>query len=166
MGDFATTTSISELLPRTLVGNSTTSDTAGANIFSRHIDRAENTVRAMIGVRYDVSAFRVGTTTTNVPPLIRTLTEDMASYYFLRGNFAQDGGIRQEYFDDFKNAQKTLEEIREGKQALLYTDGTEVAPRSSARYLTNTDYSHIFNLDDPSAWAVDVDQESDIDGTR
>ena len=167
MGIYATTTSISELVPQYLVGNTTTSDTAGTNIFSRHIDRAEGLVNSFVGARYDASAFRVGTTTTNVPPILRTLSEDIASWLAFRGSYVQDGARRQEYLGSYESAMKMLADIRDGKTKLAYTNGAEVPPRTSARYLSSTEgYTPVFGLDDPESWAVDPDQIDDMASDR
>ena len=166
MGDYATTSSISELVPGYLVGNTSTSDTAGVAVFSRHIDRAEGMVKSFASARYDVSAFRVGTTTTNVPPMLRTLAEDIASWYAIRGSYVQDGGRKQEYLSSFEIAADTLKDLRDGKIKLAYTDGSEVPPRS-ARFLSSTDgYTPVFGLDAPESWAVDEDQLDDMSSAR
>lgn len=166
MGDYATTTAISELLPQFLSSNTTTSDAAGTSIYSRHIDRAEAVVKSFAGSRYDLSAFRINTTTTNVPPILRTLSEDITCWFSIRGAYVQDGGIKQEYLDAFNRAYEMLKEIREGLTKLTYTDGSEVPPRSS-RFLSSTEsYSHVFNMDDPESWAVDQDQIDDMDTAR
>lgn len=49
MGEYATTTSISELAPQLLSGNTSTSDAPGVAMFSRHIDRAEGVVKSYCG---------------------------------------------------------------------------------------------------------------------
>ena len=166
MGVYATTTSISELLPRYLSGNTTTSDTAGTNIFSRHVDRAEGIVMTYAGVRYDVSGFRVATTTTNVPPLLRSLAEDIACWYAARGSYVQDGQLKQEYADKYREMLVQLEEIRDGKTGLAYTDGAAVPPRST-RFVSNTQtYTPVFDMDGPETWDVDPDQLSDIESDR
>jgi hypothetical protein len=166
MGIYATTSSISELMPGYLVGNTTASDTVGAALFSRHIDRAEGIVMSTVGARYDVAAFRVGTTTTNVPPMLRTLSEDIACWFAARAAYAQDGNRKQMYLDAFEIAKETLTDIRDGKTKLAYTDGAEVPPRSAARFLSSTNYTPIFGLDDPESWAVDDDQRNDIADSR
>lgn len=167
MGDYATTTSISELMPNYLSGNTTTSDAGGANRFSRHIDRAESIVKTYVGARYDVSAFRVGTTTTNVPPVLRTLSEDVACWFAARAAYAQDGELKQAYLSEFERAVGMLEGIRDGKTGLLYTDGSEVPPVASSRFISSTaNYSHVFNLDDPDQWAIDDDQVDDMSDAR
>lgn len=165
MGDYATTTSISELLPQLLSGNTTTSDATTTNMFSRHIDRAEDIVTSFVGARYDVSVFIIGTTTTNLPPLMRTLTEDLACWFSIRGAYVQDGGRRQEYLDDYNSAKKMLEEIRDGKTKLMYSNGSAV-PGISNRFLSSTEYAPVFNLDEDTNWEVDPDQIDDIAGDR
>lgn len=166
MGDYATTTSISELMPRFLSGNTTTSDAALTAVFSRAIDRAESLVKAYAGVRYDVSGFRVGTTTTNVPPILRTYAEDIACYYAARAAYAQDGNLKQEYLPDYEQAKEELALVRDGKTGLVYTDGSSV-PVRTGRYLSSTEgYQPVFDMDDEESWEVDPDQLDDIAGER
>ena len=151
MGTYATTTSISELLPNFLRGNTTTSDTAGVNLFSRHIDRAEGVVNSHIRARYSLPF-------TTIPPIIRTLSEDISCWYAARAAYAQDSQLRQEYLDAFQGAMETLKEIREGDLKLAITDGTAVAPLSSNRMLVNTEgYQSTFDMDDPKSWEIDPD---------
>mgnify|MGYP001603168569 CR=1 FL=1 len=161
MGSYATTTAISELLPQYLVGNTTTSDTAGMNIFSRHVDRTEGIVNAYISARYDILAL----TSTTLPPILRAITEDIASFMSLRGTILQNSDLGTERKQAYDRAWKDLEALRDGDIKLAATNGTEVATRT-ARMLTSTDYSHIFNLDDPQSWKVDDDQVDDIGDTR
>ena len=157
MGLYATTSSISELLPNFLRGNTTTSDTAGVNLFSRHIDRAEGVVNSYIRARYSLP-FITATTTTNVPPIIRTLTEDITCWYTARASYAQDSQLRQEYLDTFKGAMETLGEIRDGELKLAQTAGTAATVLSANRMLSSTEgYQSTFDMDKPSAWEVDPD---------
>lgn len=166
MGEYATTSSISELLPSFLAGNTTTSDTAGVALFSRHIDRAEGVVKSYCGARYDLSGLRVGTTTTNVPPLLRTLSEDIASYFAMRGSYVQDGNQKQAYLDEYKLAMDTLNLIRRGELKLADTSGAELAGRSG-RYVSSTqNYSPVFDLDEPESWSVDKDKLDDMESAR
>lgn len=166
MGVYATTTSISELVPRFLIGNTTTSDTAGTAIFSRHIDRAEGRVMAYASARYDVSGFRVGTTTTNVPPLLRSLAEDVASWYAVRGSHVQDGQLKQQYLAEYEDALRVLESIRDGKTALAYTDGSEVPVRSGMYGSSTEGWAPVFDMDGEGNWKVDPDQLTEIEGNR
>ena len=160
MGAYATVTSFSLLLPNVLKGNTTTSDTFGTAMLSSHIDRAENTVNAYLSTRYTLPF-------TSVPPIIRTLSEDIACYYFIRASYVQDGQRKNEYQDSFKIAITTLENIRDGKTQLVLTDGTMVNPMSSNRYLSSTkDYAPTFDLDSPRAWRTDYNRLEDIEEGR
>lgn len=166
MGSYATTTSLSELVPFFLIGNTTSSDTAGTNIFSRHIDRAEGVINSYVTARYSLP-FIIGTTTTNVPPLLRTLSEDIACYYLMRGAYTQDGQNRNEYITEYKLAMETLDLIKEGEIKLSYTDGSMVPTLSNTRVLASSeDYTPIFGLDDPANWARDEDEIDDQESAR
>jgi phage gp36-like protein len=159
MGGYATTTSISDLAPGYLQDDTTSVDQVGAARFSRHIDRAESMVNAAVGRRYALP-FIVATTTTNVPPLLRTLTEDIATYYALRGSFSQDGKVKNPYLVEYESAIKLLKEIAAGTMPLTYTDGSEVPANSSNLFLSSTkDYVPVFGLDDAPDWRRDPDEE-------
>ncbi len=146
--------------------NTTTSDTAGEAIFTRHIDRAEGIVKSYCAARFDLSGFRVGTTTTNVPPILRTLTEDIASYFAMRGSYVQDGNQKQAYLEEYKMAMETLEQIRDGKMTLADTTGAAVGTRSG-RYISSTqNYTPVFDLDEPESWQVDSDKQDDMNEAR
>ena len=160
MGLYATTTSISELLPFYLVGNTSTSDTAGVNIFSRHVDRTEGVVNSYMAARYSLPFVA-----TTIPVIIRAITEDIASWMSIRGTTMQNSDLGRERSQAFDRAWDDLKAIRDGALKLTITDGSELATRTT-RYLTSTDYTHVFNLDDPDSWAVDEDQVDDIAGDR
>ena len=165
MGFYATTTSLSELIPNFLKQNTTTSDTAGTAMFSRHIDRAESVINSAISRLY-ILPFIVGTTTTNVPPILRTLTEDIACYYALRSSYTQDGASKNPYLDAYKSAMDMLADLAKGEIKLADTSGSLVAVRSS-RYLSDKEgYTPIFGLDDENEWKRDPDEVSDQEAAR
>jgi phage gp36-like protein len=162
MGRYATTSSISELVPNFLKGNTTTSDTAGTATFSRHIDRAEAVVDGYLAARYAVPF-----TTTAVPPLVKKWAEDIACFNALRATYAQDGQIRQEYVHAYEDSQKQLEAAAAGQLALLLSDGSFAPTRPSTRMLSTTlGYTPIFGRDDESAWKRDDDEVSDTEAGR
>jgi len=165
MGLYATTTSLSELVPNFLRQNTTTSDTAGTSMFSRHIDRAESVVNSAVSRLYSLP-FITGTTTTNVPPILRTLSEDIACYYALRSAYTQDGASKNPYVDAYKVAMDTLNDIADGKIKLADTLGSLVAVRPT-RYLSDKEgYTPIFGLDDPNEWKRDEDEITDQEAAR
>lgn len=162
MGRYATTTSISELVPNFLKGNTTTSDTTGAAIFSRHIDRAEAVIDGYLAARYAVPF-----TTTSVPTLVRKWAEDIATYNALRATYAQDGQLRQEYVHAFEDSQKQLEAARDGLLLLTLTDGSDAPAKTTVRMLSTTQgYTPIFGRDDEVNWKRDDDEVSDTETER
>jgi len=162
MGLYLSTTAISLILPGYLKGNTSTSDTAGVNIFSRQIANAESKVNSVIGARYDITAFTSG----SIPPLLTKLTEDIAVYnvILLSGYRADD---RNEYLDDYKNANETLNQIIAGEINLTFTDGSLVSVKSTKRFLSSTkDYTPITGLDSETSWKRDSDEISDQSDAR
>lgn len=160
MGSYATTTSIPNLLPQFLKGNSTGSDAVGASAFSAHIDRAEGLVNSKLTSRYALPF-------TTVPPLVRSMAEDIACYYALRAAIAQDGQVDNKQIERFKEALTTLDEVAKGDTALTLTDGSLAPSNVNNRILSSTlTYAPTFNLDEPKAWAVDEDRLSDIQDAR
>ena len=153
-------------MPGFLAGNTSSSDTAGTNIFSRHITRSEAIVNAAVTARYSLP-FIVATITTNVPPIMRTLSEDIACYFTVRASHMRDGASRNEYADDYLRALDTLEKIEKGDITLTYTDGSAVATRSTGRFLSSEEnYTPIFGRDDPKDWERDADEVDDQANAR
>lgn len=160
MGLYATTTSIPNLLPQFLKGNSTGSDAGGAAAFSAHIDRAEAVVNSKLTNRFALPF-------TTVPPLVRSMAEDIACFYALRAAIAQDGQVDNKQIERFSPAFDTLDQVAAGKMGLALTDGSAVSANSTSRIRSSTlDYAPTFNLDDPKDWAIDEDRLSDIGDAR
>ena len=159
MGLYATTTSFPSLIPNLLAGNST-ADSAGVDALSAHITRAESIVNSYLSARYSIPF-------TVVPPIVRTLSEDIASYFHIRGVSVQDGQRDNPWYTSYKLAIDMLEDIKDGKTQLSLTDGSAVGPVSTSRFLSSTDgYSQTFNLDTPDNWGVDSDRLDDIEDGR
>lgn len=162
MGLYATTTSLSELIPRTLIGNTTTADTYGTAIFTRSILKAEAKIDACLSSRYSLPF-----TATEIPPLVRSLAEDIACYMYIRSTYVQDGERENVYLDSFKEAKETLISITEGKIQLVNTAGANITPLSSSRYKSSTiNYVSIFELDDDKNWDLGNERATDIADAR
>lgn len=160
MGIYATTTSLSVLLPGFLRDNTTTTDAEGVKHFDKHIDRAEGVVNGYCGQRYSLPF-------VTVPPLVRAITEDIAVYFTIRGTLNQDGKVRNVYLDDYKLAMNTLQKIADGELALFDTSGTAVDALSSHRFLSSTqNYDPIFGNDDAKSWQRDADEIADTEARR
>lgn len=156
MGNYATTTSFSALIPNILAGNTTTADAAGEAALAAHIIRAESVVNSYISARYSLPF-------TVVPPIVRTLSEDIASWFHIRGVSAQDGQRDNPWYLTYKEDLKILTDIRDGKTQMALTDGSAVGPISTNRFISSTQgFAQTFNLDSPESWAVDPDREDEI----
>lgn len=160
MGTYATTSSLSQLIPNFLSGNTTTSDVAGTGMFSRHIDRAESIVNTYVTARYSLPF-------TTIPPVLRTLSEDLACYFAVRSAYTQDGQNTNQYYPEYKEAIKTLEAIQKGDLKLALTDGSVIPTATNNRYISSTEnYTPVFGPDDPENWKVDPDQVDDQANAR
>lgn len=160
MGTYATTTSIPLLLPFALKTNTTTGDTAGVDVFSKQITRAEGLVNGYIAARYSLPF-------STVPPLITTITEDISCYYFIRSTYVQDGERKNEYADSFKEAIKQLEQIRDGKTPLALTSGALIPQITSGKFISSTqNYAPTFDEGNPEQWDIDPDKEDDIQSAK
>lgn len=160
MGIYATTSSLPFLLPFALKGNSA-SDTTGVAIFSKCIDRAESVVNSFLATRYSMPF-------SPVPPVVATISEDLACCYFVRGSYVQDGQRENRYDEKFCNAaMELLQQMKDGKIPLTLTDGSLVPTRAASRMLSNTEnYSPTFNQDEPTNWAVSSNRLDEIEGER
>jgi phage gp36-like protein len=159
MGLYATTTSFVNIMPNILAGNST-SDSSGVDAIAAHIIRAESIVNSYLSARYSLPF-------TVIPPIVRTLSEDIASYFHIRGVSVQDGQRDNPWFLSYKLAIEMLADIKDSKVGLSLTDGSAVSPASSSRFISSTEgYSQTFNLDCPTNWAVDSDRKDEIKDGR
>lgn len=160
MGLYATTTSIALLLPNFLRDNTTTTDAEGQSIFSLHIDRAESLVNAKVAQRYSLPF-------STVPPLIRTITQDIATYMAIRGTLNQDGKVKNVYLEDYEKAMSLLDEVVSGAITLVDTQGTALATLGEQRFQSSTiDRSPIFGLDEAQNWQRDADEIAETEASR
>lgn len=154
MGSYATTSSLALLLPNALSGNTTTSDTEAVNTFSKHIDRAEGEINGVMAGKYTLPF-------TTVPPSVRSWSEDLACFYFLRAAVSQDGRIGDSSAGMFKDAHARLVEARDKgfKDILTLTDGSVLSPIVSGRYKSSTENEGpVFDLDTATSWKADEDR--------
>jgi len=160
MGNYATTTSISEILPGFLKGNTTTTDAFGTSVMARRFNDAEAEINGVIAARYSLPF-------TTVPPLVRSLTAKLAAGYAIRDGFAVEGLRRNQYLDDFKEAKDTLKMLVTGDMKLTYTDGSLVPVNTSSRFKSSAEnYTPIFGRDEPKKWTRDQDEIDDTSNAR
>lgn len=158
MGSYATTSSLSQLIPNALAGGTTTSDTEATATFSKHIERAEGDINAVLAEKYSLPF-------STVPPSIRSWAEDLACFYFLRAAVAQDGRVGDTSADRFKGSYDRLVDAQKNgfRGVLSLTEGSYVPRMTANMFRSSTkDYAPTFDQDDPKEWGVDPDRLDDI----
>jgi len=163
---YSTGTTILILLPG--LPQTTTSSPAYTNttaLIDQHIARADNIINSKIATRYDVSSF-----TTSVPPLLKTLSEDITSFFTYRSEFSSDNQNSNEWTDKFNEAKTMLDELRDGDMDLVDSGGNiidEITTSTIDRIESTTeDYQSFFDEDKSTNWKVDEDKITDIEDNR
>jgi len=136
-------------------------------VIKKHIPRASSIINGKIVRRYDISAW----TQTTVPPTLKSICEDIVTYYSLRSLFSGDNSNINEWTEKYYDpAMDELKMIQEGEVDLYNSAGSLIAERSTtgdAKVESNTeDYSPTFGEDKHTSWAVDSDKLDDISDDR
>ena len=144
-------------LPQTTTSTPQYTDTS--MILSANIVKAENIINGKIARRYSVPF-----SSTAVPPLVITLTEDIATYLSYRSFYSQDNQNKTEIFSELKDtALAILDQLSKSEMDLVDTSGSLLSERSSADYSSMVDsntrsYQPLFDIDDP----LDQDFNQDL----
>lgn len=152
---YSSATSILLIIPG-LAETSTVTD-----LVSRHIARADAIIDSKITRRY-------ATPISPTPPLLGSLSEDIASYYTYRSFYRQDNANRTEQLAELADmAFKTLDEIRDGKLDLVDSSGSQIGERTAEASIgildsTTKDYQPFFDVDDELNHKFDADLIDDI----
>lgn len=164
---YSTVTTILTLLPGLPQTSTQNGHSETVALVTQHIARADNVINAKIAQRYSVGGFD---TSGSVPPLLKTISEDIASYYTFRSEFGGDNQNSNEWTDKFKEALTLLDELREGDLDLVNTTGSiiseNVASSVDIIQSDNMDYQPFFDEDSVTSWKVDTDKISSISDNR
>ncbi len=129
------------------------------------IEKAEAEIDSCLAAKYSLPF-------TTVPPLVRSLADDLAQYHLYLALYSSDNMARNEYVETFRawnrNPYKVLENIQNETAFLTLTDGSLVGTKSKARSVrtTHADYSPTFNVDESTSWAQDSDLLDEIADER
>lgn len=93
-----------------------------------------------------------------LPAIIKSLAEDIASYFVMRGLYAGNTPSINEWIDRYKDAKKILEDIAAGTKQI---EGITVDV--GAIQSTTKDYKSTFDERDETNWGVDSDKIDDLD---
>lgn len=137
---YANSTTVLQLVPGINVGQSSTADALNA-----HIRRADDIINGMLGRRYAVPF-----TTTTVPPMVRTIAEDLASGMLFRSLYTRDSQNKNEWTEVLiDQAFKMLEKIAEYEVDLRDTAGSLIGETDSGSRVDSSteNFAPIFDLD-------------------
>lgn len=91
------------------------------------------------------------------PAIIKSLAEDIASYYVMRGLYSGKMPSTNEWIDRYKEAKETLEKIANG---ILQMEGITIDV--GAIQSTTKDYKRTFDERDETCWGPDPDKIEDL----
>jgi len=126
---------------------------------STHIKVADRKDEAMAGIQIDITDQGIGTHTIQrlFPAIIKSLAEDIASYYVMRGLYSGKMPSTNEWIDRYKEAKKLLEKIAEGT---LQIEG--ITLKIGTVQSSTKDYKRTFDERDETNWKTDPDKLEDL----
>lgn len=131
-----------------------------------HITRAESFVNTHIVRRYDISGFSA----SGHPPVLKTLTEDITAYYYLRPQFTGDNQNNNEWVEAYLKAEEMLKDLKDGNCDLIDEDNGIIEERTDANEDriegNNEDYHPTFDQGEVLSQYVDPDKISDIQSAK
>jgi len=143
-----------------MIGDTTTSDQTLTTVFSSFIDKGETHFNAVAAKNYTLPFI-------TVPPLAREISFDLAAYWTIRAFSTRDWPNRNELLDDYKMVFDQLKDLENGDLKLSLTDGSIISEALSSLISSNREgQDPIFDVDEPTAWAVDQDRLDDLEGSR
>lgn len=161
---YCSITAIYTALPK--LPNTTTGEgfSICAKTINLHIRRADGRINGKCSRRYSVP-FSV------TPPYIRTLAEDIVSYYTYRSFFTSDNLNKSDYLEELKEtAYADLDLIMNGDIDLVDTSGSAVPGITTElvdRVGSNTEnYATYFDIDDSLDWDFDEDLKTEVKDGR
>jgi len=92
-----------------------------------------------------------------VPAIIKSLSEDIAAYYVMRGLYSGKMPSTNEWIDRYKEAKETLKEMAEGKKQIEGITVDMGTVQSSTK-----DYKRTFDERDETNWKTDPDKLEDL----
>ena len=94
---------------------------------------------------------------SETPAIIKSLAEDIASYYVMRGLYSGKMPSTNEWIDRYKEAKDTLEKIAEGN---LQIEG--ITLKVGTVQSSTKDYKRTFDERDETNWKTDPDKLEDL----
>jgi len=154
------TSTVLHLLPNLPLSSGAAAWSSTNAIIHKAMQQSESLINGYCARRYT-------TPFTTVPPMIRTICEDITCYQAMRQLYSRDSQNVNDWVGDFKTAMDMLIEIRDKKIDLANTAGSLLDEKSTnTRIDSTTEYTPIFELDTFTSWAVDEDRLDDVEDVR
>jgi phage gp36-like protein len=122
-------------------------------LLAKAIIKADAEIRAAFSSDLLIALDALETT----PAIIKSLAEDIASYYVMRGLYSGKMPSTNEWIDRYKEAKETLEKIANG---ILQMEGITVDV--GAIQSTTKDYKRTFDERDETNWGPDPNKIEDL----
>lgn len=123
------------------------------------ITRAENLINAKIGGIYAVPF-------TTVPPIIKTLAEEISAFFIMRTLFTEDSVNKSDWTLLFKESMKLLDDIAAGKITIVDAAGAAIGQQADALSSNNSGYPSVFDMDEIENSVVNADMVDEISGSK
>jgi len=94
---------------------------------------------------------------SETPAIIKSLAEDIASYYVMRGLYSGKSPSINTWIDKYKEAKETLKDITEGRKQIEGITLKVGTVQSSTK-----DYKRTFDERDETNWKTDPDKLEDL----
>ena len=91
------------------------------------------------------------------PAIVKSLSEDISSYYVMRGLYAGNTPSINAWIDRYKDAKEMLKDIAAGTRKIEEVDVEIGGVKSSTK-----DYKRTFDERDETNWAIDSDKLEDL----
>ena len=122
-------------------------------LLAKAIIKADAEVRAAFSSDLLAALDALGT----VPAIIKSLAEDIASYFVMRGLYSGRSPSINEWIDKYKEAKETLEKIAAGN---LQIEG--ITLKVGTVQSSTKDYKRTFDERDETNWETDPDKIEDL----
>lgn len=143
-------------------------DTSTSLLVDKCMTNAEQEINKYIGKRFDLSSSYF-TTSTSVPPLLRSMCEDLAeAYFYEKGIRASKEGLAKSR-QIIKRVTDNLVMIKDREADLFDTAGSLILDKADSNYVLScntTNYTGTFDLDTSTSWGTDTDRLEDIADSR
>ena len=124
-----------------------------ALLLAKAIVKADAEIRATFSSDLLAALDALGIT----PAIIKSLAEDIASYFVMRGLYSGKSPSSNEWIEKYKEAKETLKNIAEGTKQIEGITVDVGAIQSSTK-----DYKATFDERDETCWGIDSDKLEDL----